>query len=98
MKIGCPCGNLLFDNTDDLPYKAHLVADEDWIAFTESCLRPQGYDWRLVTEIYQCPECGRLMMEKPTGTANILSPEGENVSKSLLRSVRATEPPPGTGS
>ena len=28
-KIGCPCGNLMPDNTDFLPYKAKFIADED---------------------------------------------------------------------
>lgn len=28
-KIGCPCGYLMTDNTDFLPYKAKFIADED---------------------------------------------------------------------
>jgi hypothetical protein len=34
MKFYCLCGKLYSDNTDNIPYKAHLVADEDWNAFT----------------------------------------------------------------
>lgn len=30
MKIGCPCGNILRDQTDDLPFKAYFVADQDY--------------------------------------------------------------------
>ena len=30
MKIGCPCGNVLRDQTDYLPYKAYFVADQDY--------------------------------------------------------------------
>lgn len=88
MKIRCVCGELLSDNTDELPHKAHLVADEDWMPFTESCLRPQGYDWRLVTIIYQCPSCGRLLIEKPTGKVAVFKAEGQAVPKTLLRSVQ----------
>ena len=98
MKIRCVCGELLSDNTDDLPHKAHLVADEDWNAFTDSCLRPQGYDWRLVTIIYQCPRCGCLLIEKPTGKVAVFKPEGENASKALLRSVRSEDPTHESGS
>jgi hypothetical protein len=30
MKIDCPCGNVLRDQTDYLPYKAYFVADQDF--------------------------------------------------------------------
>lgn len=30
MKIGCLCGNVLRDQTDYIPYKAHFVADQDY--------------------------------------------------------------------
>ena len=36
MKIGCKCGELIFDQTDSLPHKAHLVPDVDWFAAIES--------------------------------------------------------------
>ncbi len=32
MKIGCQCGEVIVDQTDDLPYKGHLVPDEEWFA------------------------------------------------------------------
>jgi CheY-like chemotaxis protein len=30
MKINCICGNVLRDQTDHIPYKAHFVADQDY--------------------------------------------------------------------
>jgi hypothetical protein len=30
MKIGCMCGNVLRDQTDYIPYKAHFIADQDY--------------------------------------------------------------------
>jgi hypothetical protein len=30
MKIGCHCGGGIVDQTDDLPYKAHWVPDQEW--------------------------------------------------------------------
>jgi hypothetical protein len=32
MKIGCHCGATIFDQTDDLPHKGHLVPDQVWDA------------------------------------------------------------------
>lgn len=30
MKIGCHCGNTIFDQTDDLSNKAHFIPDQGW--------------------------------------------------------------------
>ncbi len=30
MKIGCYCGDVIVDQTDDLPFKAHWVPDQEW--------------------------------------------------------------------
>ena len=30
MKIGCYCGATIFDQTDDLPQKGHLIPDQEW--------------------------------------------------------------------
>jgi hypothetical protein len=30
VKIGCHCGSTIVDQTDDLPYKGHLVPDQEW--------------------------------------------------------------------
>jgi len=30
MKIGCPCGGVIYDQTDSLPDKAHLIPDQEW--------------------------------------------------------------------
>src|SRR5258707_147647 len=87
MKFICVCGKTLSDNTDDIPYKARMVADEDWNRFTESFGLPQGHDWRLVTHIYQCPDCGSLRIEKPAGQVVFFKPETEGASKTLLRAL-----------
>jgi len=91
MKFKCVCGTLLSDSTDDIPYKARLIADQDWNEFTRSCESPRGHDWRLVTNIYQCPKCGRLRIEKPSGQVFFFEPENESVPKSILRSVGITK-------
>ncbi len=30
MKIECRCGRMIIDQTDCLPYKAHLIPDQEW--------------------------------------------------------------------
>jgi len=32
MKIGCYCGATIFNQTDDLPQKGHLIPDQEWFA------------------------------------------------------------------
>jgi hypothetical protein len=32
VKIGCPCGASIVDQTDDLPHKGHLIPDQEWFA------------------------------------------------------------------
>jgi rubrerythrin len=35
MNFLCECGNRITDTTDYLPYKAHLISDQDWFDFLE---------------------------------------------------------------
>lgn len=30
MKIGCHCGATIYDQTDFLPHKAHIIPDQEW--------------------------------------------------------------------
>ena len=32
MKIACHCGATIFDQTDDLPQKGHVIPDQEWFA------------------------------------------------------------------
>jgi len=36
MQIGCHCGATIFDGTDNLPQKAHLIPDQDWLAVCDA--------------------------------------------------------------
>lgn len=36
MKISCQCGGLISDTTDYLPYKAHVISDQDWFGISEA--------------------------------------------------------------
>ncbi|NOU85586.1 hypothetical protein GC102_07310 [Paenibacillus sp. LMG 31460] len=35
MKFMCECGHPIYDTTDYLSYKAHLISDQDWFDFLE---------------------------------------------------------------
>ena len=35
MKFICSCGHRISDTTDYLPYKGHIIADQDWFDFLE---------------------------------------------------------------
>jgi len=32
LKLGCHCGAVIVDQTDDLPQKGHLIPDQEWFA------------------------------------------------------------------
>ncbi len=36
MKIQCRCGALIFDGTDNLPHKAHVIPDQEWDAVLDA--------------------------------------------------------------
>lgn len=36
MKIACHCGCTIFDQTDALPHKAHLIPDPEWNALADA--------------------------------------------------------------
>jgi len=36
MKIKCECGGVIVDQTDFLPYKAHMISDQDWFDFLDA--------------------------------------------------------------
>jgi hypothetical protein len=38
MKIGCRCGHVIRDQTDELPYKAHVLKDQDYPGVLEGII------------------------------------------------------------
>ncbi|MDZ7703475.1 MAG: hypothetical protein U5L04_03205 [Trueperaceae bacterium] len=36
MKIRCDCGHSIVDQTDALPYKAHLIPDQHWFTLLDA--------------------------------------------------------------
>ena len=90
MKIPCPCGASIVDNTDFLSYKAHRIADRDW----EDLLDDDGAEpgWRrasrLSRSMWQCLRCGRLCLDDRNGRLHWFVPEAPGaVRHRLLSSV-----------
>jgi len=67
MKIQCPCGDLIIDNTDRLPHKAWLLAEQDMFLLYELFEDMQFSDIRehFMKAIYQCESCGRICLDDP---------------------------------
>jgi hypothetical protein len=36
MHINCRCGATIYDQSDGLPFKAHVISDEDWFNLLEA--------------------------------------------------------------
>lgn len=36
MKIDCHCGSKIFDSTDHLSYKGHLIPDQEWFSLHDA--------------------------------------------------------------
>ena len=86
----CSCCNnhgCIWDSTDYEPWAAFLVADVDREDYWEAWMRKgRGQDLGSLMdpidyerELYQCPECGRLLVESPDvpGSFYLFVPENE---------------------
>lgn len=86
-KIICKCGNILFDSTDNLPYKGYIISDKerfkmydlvDELIETDNTQKESlmmtfrknvsiGKSYIRLKEVYQCPQCGRILIENIPG-------------------------------
>lgn len=64
MQFACACGNIIRDQTDYQPHKAHLISDQDLFDALE--ISDTGSrDWfpSLTHALYECRRCGRIWLE-----------------------------------
>ncbi|WP_106401705.1 hypothetical protein [Actinocorallia populi] len=88
MKIRCACGGVIIDNTDFLPGKAYLIADQDW----EDAIGPESgetarqrlRDWS--RPMWQCQECGSLYIDDREGNVHCFRPASADAPRDLLSS------------
>jgi len=89
MKMRCLCGSIISDNTDFISYKARYLADQDWEDFLISELPAGGHDWSLTRTMYQCVDCGRLLLQGINGRTLFFNPEvADEEVKRALASVK----------
>lgn len=94
MKIDCPCGEMIADNTDSLSYKAAIVADQDGDDLRESLDRHED-PWvamrrHTAASMYQCSDCNRLAILRE-GHVYWFAPESP--TPPLLYSARGSQWP-----
>ena len=90
MKFECLCGTLIPDQTDALPHKARIVADQDWFDLSESTdVRTSGEItltlWRATRIAYQCRECGRIWINDKAGTLHSFVPDSAEAPRDLFQ-------------
>lgn len=110
MHFRCMCGYRIHDTTDNLSYKASILADQDDEDFSDeieryvsdetldpnACMHHIMHIWSeyLWRKIYQCDQCGRIIIEDRSGRLYFFAPEFElegTVGKRLLTSVKAED-------
>jgi len=100
MKIKCPCGNLIPDNTDALPTKAHYIPDKYWFSFLDSideAIEKSGpspkdkekacMGIRKANQhrmMWQCYECGRIFIDDENYELQIFKPESQETNKKIF--------------
>lgn len=84
-KLHCPCGHTISDVTFPTPHAAHLIQDNDLDANTD--YSSTDYRRRITKSdmpertLYECVECGRLLIEDLPRSNNYISfvPENERL-------------------
>ena len=96
MRIQCLCGHMIYDVGDSEPAKGYVISDRELdalVSFTGG-IRERGEDYARefyrgfgtrveFRTVYQCPACGRLLLESADHSFAFFSPEGHE-EKSLL--------------
>ena len=93
VKITCPCGGVIADNTDFISRKGYLVADQDYFDLQEDLesedrVRRRDALRRWERLLYQCPDCGRLLVESREHQHTYVSftPDDAAAAVGILRS------------
>ncbi len=90
MKLRCPCGNRLYDNSDFQSHKAYLIAEQDEEDFVTVLGADSDLNWdafeKYSRAIYQCERCGRLLILRDQDVLTF-APDTPERSAQVLRSV-----------
>jgi hypothetical protein len=58
----CECGHVISDSTDDIPYKARFIADQDVDYLFDTMEKNPDAILLNFGDIFQCPDCNNLMI------------------------------------
>jgi hypothetical protein len=66
-KISCTCGQIIFDQSDHLSWKAHLLADQDYGNFLDAVEAARWEDsargaHAYFRDVFQCTACNDLVL------------------------------------
>ena len=87
MKMKCNCGESIQDYTDYQVGKAYLVSDqdkEDLLAASKNIFSAFS---KLSRKLYQCSNCGRIIILEKNGDVSSFLPENVNNTKKLFQSI-----------
>ncbi|MBS1626655.1 MAG: hypothetical protein JSR09_01260 [Bacteroidetes bacterium] len=91
-KILCTCGQIIFDQSDFIKNKAHVISNQDYMDFFEEAENKNfreitGKAAKYFTEIFQCNNCNRLIIFRPDkDQAIFFIPENKENSNDILSS------------
>lgn len=99
MKIECICGDTIPDNTDYLPYKAHIIGDRDFFDFLdtidEAIESKEKNREKLLMQVrravpsrlaWECNTCGRLYLDDKHGNLIEYGPQNDKPNRIFDRS------------
>jgi len=90
-KFTCRCGEVLYDQTDYIPYKAHVIADQDISDVADQIEAGSdsafGSMLHWSTDLFQCNECSRLIIFS-RDKMHFFSAEDPDTSKQLTHSIQ----------
>lgn len=94
MKITCACGAIIVDQGDDLPHKAHIIGDKDYLGFLDridAAIEDTCADKaRIAMQIrrdepsrlgWECGTCGRLYLNDATNNLVAYVPENRQANR-----------------
>lgn len=97
MKIKCPCGNIIVDQTDYLRIKGYLISDTQWFDLWDSIdeeieqskkTKQEETNFQLKKQklfrlLWECNNCGKLFIDGDNGDLLTYSPDNMNYNKVL---------------
>ena len=94
MKITCACGAIIVDQSDDLPHKAHIIGDKDYLDFLDridAAIEDTSADKaRMAMQVrrgepgrlgWECGTCGRLYLNDASNNLEAYLPENRQANR-----------------